>query len=224
LDDKLGRIVGMLEELKKDRQPGQQSAGGTAAPSNASGTPAPQMNMDDLARKAAEAALGQIAELRTETDRGTREAKAEAAKANEAVGGLTSVVERIKQAIAEDGTLTQRIHARMDRVRADLEEKLGREATDREVRIGYVKDLIQEKVADGGLVGLAKALGLPTGLVLVVWLITRDVKHKRETGDPLVIEKLASLVEGRFAALQQRVEALKDRLQTAAAAETQKSS
>ena len=167
-----------------------------------------------------------MADLRAEAEKNVREVKTEAAKANEAVGGLTVVVEKIKDSISENGTLSQRFHARMDRVKADLEERLGREATDREVRIGYVKDLVQEKISDGGLVGLAKALGLPTGLVVVVWLVTRDVKHKRETGDPLVVEKLAALVEGRFGVLQQRLESLKDRLHGAvtSASEPPKSS
>jgi hypothetical protein len=206
LDDKLGRIAGMLDDLKKARE-----AAPAAAPQPNTGPASPPL-VDDQARKIAETALGQVAELRADSEKGLRDVKADAAKAHEAVGGLTAVVEKIKDSIAEDGTLSQRFHARMDKVRADLEEKLGREATDREVRIGYVKDLFQEKIADGGAVGLAKALGLPLGLVLIVWLITRDVKRKRETGDPLVVEKLGAMFEGRFASLQQRFESLRDRL------------
>jgi hypothetical protein len=206
LDDKLGRIAGMLDDLKKSRETAPASG-----PQPNAGPASPPL-VDEQARKVAETALGQVAELRADSEKGLRDVKADAAKAHEAVGGLTAVVEKIKDSIAEDGTLSQRFHARMDKVRADLEEKLGREATDREVRIGYVKDLFQEKIADGGAVGLAKALGLPLGLVLIVWLITRDVKRKRETGDPLVVEKLGAMFEGRFASLQQRFESLRDRL------------
>lgn len=204
LDEKLGRIAGMLEDLKKG-----SATGPAPAPHDTGKMPVLQ---DEQARKTAEAAISEVAGLRADSEKNFREVRAETAKAHEAVGGLTTVVEKIKDSISEDGTLSQRFHARVDKVRTELDEKLGREATDREVRIGYVKDLFQEKVADGGLVGLAKALGLPIGLVLVVWLVTRDVKHRRETGDPLMVEKLAGLVESRFGSLQQRFEALRDKL------------
>jgi hypothetical protein len=206
LDDKLSRIATLLENLKQERGVPPLPP---AAPSSAQPGPAVVVQ----ARKGVEAVLGQLVAVRSDTERGIHEVKTETAKTSEAVGGLTTVVEHIKDSISEHGTLSQQFHARVDKVKTDLDEKLGREATDREVRIAYVKDLVQEKISDGGLVGLAKALGLPAGLVLVVWLVTRDVKHKRETGDPLVVEKLANLVEGQLGTLQQRFEVLKDRLQ-----------
>ncbi|MGA2031685.1 MAG: serine protease [Thermoguttaceae bacterium] len=196
LDDKLGRIAAMLEEMRKPRE---------SAPPSASLQPL----VDEPARKAAETALGQVAELRAESERSVREMKSDVAKANEAVGGLTNVVEKIKDSIGENGTVSQRFHARVDKVKSELEERLGHEASDREVRIAYVKDLIQDKFSDGGMF---KILAIAAGMVLVLWLVIRDVKQHRETGDPLAIEKLASLIEGKVSALHDRLDVLKERL------------
>ena len=161
----------------------------------------------------AEAALGQVADLRTEAEKGIRDVKADAVKTNEAVGGLTTAVEKIKDSIEENGTISQRFHARVDKVKTELEDKLGHEASDREVRIAYMKDLIQDKLGDGGAL---RSLLLPAVLAVVVWLIVRDVKNNKATGDPLAVEKLAAFVEGKVGALHDRMDALKDRLPAAA--------
>ena len=212
LDEKLGRIAAMLEDMKKSDVAGAaQRAAATATP----GTEPPKAAVDEPARKAAETALNQVAELRNESERNLHDVKTDVAKANEAVGGLTTAVERIKESMEENGTLSQRFHARVDKVKAELEEKLGHEASNHEVRIAYLKDLIQDKLGDGGAM---KMLLIPAVLVLVVWLIARDVKNKVELGTPLAVERLVTLVESKFGALHDRVDALKDRLQSTTAA------
>jgi hypothetical protein len=196
LDEKLGRIASLLEDLKRN--------GTTAATPQAGDTHGPAV--DEQARRAAEMALGQMADLRAESERNMRDVKSETAKASEAV-------ERIKDSIAENGTVSERFHARVDKVKAELDEKLGHEASDRDVRIAYVKDLIQEKMGDGSLL---KTVGLLAGVALVIWLVTRDVQHKLVTGDPLAVEKLAGLVESKFGGLQEKFETIKERLQSVA--------
>ena len=146
LDEKLGRITTLLEDLKRNEESGsgaatQHSAGGTPPPAPL-GEPAKPL-VDEQARKMAEAALGQVGDLRTEAEKGLRDVKTDAAKTNEAV-------EKIKDSIEENGTISQRFHARVDKVKTELEDKLGHEASDREVRIAYMKDLIQDKLGDGG--------------------------------------------------------------------------
>ena len=71
-----------------------------------------------------------------------------------------------------------------------VSEQLGEEASQREIRIAYLKDLISEKLGDHGLVGLLGSIGLPLALIVAAFLIRKDIKDKRETGDPLAVEKL----------------------------------
>jgi hypothetical protein len=213
MDEKLGRIAALLEDLKKDTEAGaaaQQHAPGVTPPT---GPERPKPVADEQARKTAEAALEQVADLRTAAERDVRELKIDAAKTNQAVGGLTTAVEKIKESIEDSGTVAQRFHARVEKVKTELEDKLGHEASDREVRIAYVRDLIQDKLGDGGAL---RGLLLPAALAVAVWLIARDVKNHRASGDPLAVERLTALVEGKVVGLQDRVDAIKDRLQAAA--------
>jgi flagellin-like hook-associated protein FlgL len=216
LDEKLSRIAAILDEMRRPLPPapGTPQASPPAAPPT---TPMPAAN--DESAKLAQAAMAAVEQVAGATQQSVAEAKAEASKATEvatkageSVGGLHAAIEQIKESLSENGTISQRFHARVDRVRGELEEKLGREATDREVRLGYVKDLVMDKVADGGAVGLAKALGLPVAGVFIVWLIARDIRKKRTEGDPLAVEKLYALMQGQMAGLRERAEGVRERV------------
>ena len=180
LDEKLARIAALLEDLKK-------GSAGAAAGSPAVAEPS-KPAVDEQARKAAEAALGQVADLRAESEKNLRDLKSDAAKTAEAVGGLTTAVEKIKNSVDENGTVSERFHARVDKVKAELEEKLGHQASQHEVRIAYLKDLIQDKLGDGGMM---KILIVAAVAAVVVFLL---VKHKAESGTSAQGDTLAEKI------------------------------
>jgi len=108
-------------------------------------------------------------------------------KTEQAVDGLHG---QVKGWIAEHGSLKERMEARLERVK----QQLGEEASQREVRIAYLKDLISEKLAGGGVVGLLKLLGMPTAVIFAAWFVSRRIHGKLEAGEPLLVQKLVAEV------------------------------
>ena len=84
----------------------------------------------------------------------------------------------------------------------------------------YVKDYVAEKLETKGFIGLLPGMfggGLVSIIIgVILWAIVKDVKAKIQTGDPLAVEKLAGMFEGRFERLHDRLEGrldgIRDRL------------
>jgi tetrahydromethanopterin S-methyltransferase subunit G len=173
---RLDNIAELLLQIRTERAtPAEALAPQAAQP--------PQAADQKQALDVAQAAADDAAKLKARLD-----------TTEETVGGLQTAV---KTWVAEHGSLKERVEARLEKVR----EQLGEEASQREVRIAYVKDLITEKMSGGGMVGLLKLLGMPAGLILAAWLVSRRIEQKREAGQPLLAEKLiadVSELKGRL--------------------------
>ncbi len=158
-----------------------------------------------IARQMAESNHGMILAIQDETIEGLAAVNGRIKTTEDNLGTALGQIEELAK---NHGSLKDRMEARMEKVRGEL----GEEASKRAVRIAYLKDLIAEKVGDGGLVGLFKLLGLPVAVIIAAWFIKRDFKDRRETGDPLMITKLwegLGEVRGR---LHERVGGIRDRL------------
>jgi len=160
------RIIELLMELRRAPAPISPAVPEAATPQAAP--------IDEKAAKAAEDAKARA-----------EEAREVAAKAQKDTSTLAEKHDKLADLIRQHGTLFERFEARREAVEA----KLGEHATRLEKVHEFVKSYVDDKIANGGLLELVKFLGLPLGLVVVAWLITRDVRHKVETGDPLMIEK-----------------------------------
>jgi len=162
---------------------------------------------------------------------GIAEAKHLAAKAQEGVDRLEGAVNtladnqaRLTEAVGENGTLAQRFHARVDRVRAELGEDAGK----LETSVAYLKDMLKEKALHPIS---AMKLGLATGspvaiglLALGLIVVFKDVRDRIKTGDRLMIEKLAGRIadvtpwqaDDRIVeALSRRIDAVAERMRPA---------
>ncbi len=156
--------------------------------------PPPLPTEDFEARQMAEVNHGMILTLREESTNGLA---ALGGRLKENESNLGTAVNQIKDLALKHGSLKDQFQARV----AKVKEELGEEASKREIRIAYVKDLIAEKLGGGGATGLLKMLGMPTAIIIGAWLIRKDFKDKRETGDPLMITKLwegMGEMKGRF--------------------------
>jgi len=147
----------------------------------------PQPPPDRKAIDVAEAAVAAVSSLRDESKRDLAQVAAGLDDTQQTVDGLHT---KITGWIAEQGSLKQRMEARLERVK----EQLGEEAGRREVRIAYLKDLISEKLAGGGVVGLLKLLGMPAAVIVAAWFVSRRIQGKLEAGEPLLIQKLVAEV------------------------------
>ena len=127
-------------------------------------------------------------------------------KAVEAVGEVGAEIEAVRQEsgrlrqavetlVGDRETLRQRFEDRLEKVK----QELGEDADRRQVARAYAKDFVQEKLGDGTL-GLTTgkllggALGLSGPLALAIggglWLVSRRLGRKIETGDPLLVQRL----------------------------------
>jgi len=119
---------------------------------------------------------------------------------------FTLLHQAVQQLVGEVSHLPERVQARLEKVQA-----AGAQSTPEMIR-AYAQDFLAEKLADGSLgwtVGklLAAALGLsgPVGLGLTVgaWLIARRIGRKVQTGEPLLVQQLASRISSALASGQQ---------------------
>jgi len=146
------------------------------------------MGLAERIDKLAEDTGVQITEVR-----GIAEANSENVdKLTTLVEGVSANQTKLTEAVGENGTLSQRFHARVDKIK----EELGDEASKREVGIGYVKDMLAEKATkplSALAIGLATGSPLAIGIVLLgIMFVLKDRKDRMTTGDPLLMEKIAS--------------------------------
>lgn len=162
---------------------------------------------DTAAQKAAEEAKAEAAAVGEASQQAVKEVKEESSRLREAVVAL----------VGDQETLKERFEARL----AKVKEELGEDASRRDIARAYVKDLAQEKLADGtlGLTGgkiLGGALGLSGPLAfalgLGLWMLSRRIGAKVEAGDPLVIQRV-------FDRLGDKIDDLRNRLHDAPAAQ-----
>ena len=168
----------------------------------------PEPPVDQSALKAAEEAKAEAAAVKEASQEAVEEVQAETSRLREAMNAL----------IGDRETLKERFDARI----AKVKEELGDDAGRREIARAYVKDLAQEKLADGtlGLTGgriLGGALGLSGPLAFAIgigmWLVSRRIGAKIESGDPLLIQRI-------FDRLGDKIDDLKDRVRDVQATET----
>lgn len=122
--------------------------------------------------------------------------------------GLTALPAVVQKLAGDVETLPERFQARIDKVKAEGAE------TTREVARAYVKDLLAEKLSDGtlGLTAgklLGGALGLSAPLAAAValgaWLLSRRIGAKVQSGDPLLVERLGTLLGAKIDDLRGRL-------------------
>jgi hypothetical protein len=141
------------------------------------------------------------------------EAKAEASAAATQAAASQAETGKLRAAvdalIGDRDTLLERFETRLAKVKDELGQNAGRG----EVARAYVKDLVEEKLADGtlGLSGgklLGGALGLSAPLALALagglWLVSRRIGAKVESGEPLLVQKLAAQIGDKLDALKDR--------------------
>jgi len=127
---------------------------------------------------------------------------------SETVGKLQKLGLLVERLVGDRETLLNRIEQRIDKVRDD--ESTGRLDTIR----AYVRDVTAEKLSDGSI-GLTAgklatvALGLSGPLSIAVaaglWLVSRRVGAKLESGEPLLVTRLVERIGDRIDDLRERV-------------------
>ena len=185
LDEKLGRIAEMLSEIRLERHPPAPGA----LPADKSVPP--EAAADPQARKAAADALQNSAQALE----AAKAAQAESAKVTEIAGGLASQMkeiagqtnrlsaaqEKAEEAIQKHGTLAERI----DLLKQRVEEKVGEDASRPEKIRAFIHEAVTDKT-EWLRMGLVLAMALP----LLIFVI--DYAHHKKSGDPLLIERLAT--------------------------------
>lgn len=141
--------------------------------------------------------------------------------AEEAAKEMKSVAEENKQhnskvaallekVLGDQNTLSQRIEDRLAKVKSEL----GEDASKGEIAKAYVKDFMEEKIADGtlGFSGgklAASALGLSAPLAFGIgaglWLISRRIGTKIQNDEPLLIQRLFDRINDRFDNLRDKI-------------------
>ncbi len=202
----------------------------------------PPVEPDPGVTEAIESNTTGITELRQTTDGlGLRmdETAAQVEALTEITTQTNEVVQETNKTMNEftttHGTIAERVDARLERVK----EQVGEDASKMETAIAYVRDWKTEKAANRiedklAIAKLASGLGIPLpvailGVAVLFLLIRRDRRDKRETGDPLLVEKAASHLpaglenvatriidrfESKFDRMDGKLDAVKDKLPT----------
>lgn len=140
-----------------------------------------------------------------EAQRTAAQVKDEQSKLREGLSSLHDIVGKLTGDVT---SLPQRFQERIEKVKAE-----GAEGT-REIARAYVHDLVSEKLADGTLgMSLGKvlggALGLsgPLGLAVAggLWLVSKSVGSKLQSGEPLLVQQAFSHVASAIEDLRARL-------------------
>jgi hypothetical protein len=130
-------------------------------------------------------ALQQIGQTAAAADRKADQAIGQVAEVGKKVEAVAGQVDSLHEAIAEGGTLRQRLALK----KQELEEEGALEGKGRLGQdLAVLKATLREK-------HWWVAVVVVIGAVLVV-LVAKDIRHKRQTGDPLEIAKLVRRLRG----------------------------
>jgi len=145
-----------------------------------------------------------IAELRQADELATaeREKLAEAvqgavdvtAETHKQVGQVVAEQQRVSALITKEGTIGMRRAERLDRI----EKQLGEDAGKIETTKAYMKDWFDDRIRNDGTAGWIRAALILALAAAFTLFVVRDIKDKRETGDPLAIEKLVDRIQERL--------------------------
>ncbi|HUW81914.1 MAG TPA: serine protease [Phycisphaerae bacterium] len=155
--------------------------------------------VDEAALKAAEEAKAEAAAVKEGTEKALGEVQEESSKVRELIATL----------IGDRETLSERIEARL----AKVKEELGEDAGKQDVAKAYVKDLLAEKLQEratgittgkilGGALGLSAPMAFGIGLGL--FFIARRIGSKVADGEPLLVQRLLERIEDRIESLRAR--------------------
>jgi len=118
---------------------------------------------------------------------------------------LSTLVDRL---VGDRETLIDRIEQRIEKVREDDSQSKVETAR------AYVRDLAAEKLTDGSLgmtagklVGAALGLSGPLSIALAagLWLVSKRIGNKIESGEPLLVSRLVERLGDRIDDLRERV-------------------
>lgn len=199
IQQQLGRISESLEDIRREAKPIPAPTPGsplTTQPAGPDPAAAAALNMAQQAAEATAATKKRVDELETATN---------AAKAGQEklAGDVRTIADshgKLAEMVAKHGTLAERFEAR----KAEVDAKLGDHAGKLERVHEFARSLIEDKIG-----ALREGHGDTRLIILIVVLavvgvfavgVVKDVTHRRETGDPLAIEKLAARLAGKATA------------------------
>ena len=199
IQQQLGRISDSLEDIRREAKPIPAPTPGsplTTQPAGPDPAVAAAFNMAQQAAEATAATKKKVDELET----ATIAAKAGQEKIAGEVRTIADSHGKLAEMVAKHGTLAERFEAR----KAEVDAKLGDHAGKLEKVHEFARSLVEDKIG-----ALKEGHGDTRLIILIVVLavvgvfvvgVVKDVTHRRETGDPLVIEKLAARLAGKATA------------------------
>ncbi|MGA2621675.1 MAG: trypsin-like peptidase domain-containing protein [Thermoguttaceae bacterium] len=176
LDEKLQKITDLLTEIE-GRRSKESSPAEPAADAQARRMAQEALQGAGQALETAKAAHAETARIAQLTEGLASQVKDVAAQTNK----LNAAQEKTNEAIQKHGTLGERIELLKQRV----DERVGEDASRPEKIRAFIHEAVTDKT-EWLRMGLIVALALP----LLIFVI--DYAHHKKTGDPLLIEKLAT--------------------------------
>ncbi len=179
LDEKLQKITDLLTEIesRRSKEPPPGSPAEPAADAQARRMAQEALQGAGQALETAKAAHAEAARIAQLTEGLASQVKDVATQTNK----LNAAQEKANEAIQKHGTLGERLELLKQRV----DERAGEDASRPERIRAFVHEAVTDKT-EWLRMGLVVALALP----LLIFVI--DYAHHKKTGDPLLIEKLAT--------------------------------